>query len=81
MRMFEECIALKKVALHENLHSIGERAFFGCSSLDFIIIPDSVKSIGQDAFSNTDKQFIIQCSFGSYAEEYARKNKIKYQLV
>ena len=80
-RMFEECTALKKVVLHENLHSIGERAFFGCGLLDFIIIPDSVKSIGQDAFSNTDKQFIIQCSFGSYAEEYARKNKIKYQLI
>ena len=43
--------------------------------------PDSVKQIGQDAFTNTDKQFIIQCSFGSYAEEYARKNKFKYQLV
>lgn len=27
-----------------------------------------------------DKQFIIQCSFGSYAEEYARKHHIKYQL-
>ena len=80
-RMFEECTALKKVVLHENLNAIGDRAFFGCSSLDFIIIPDSVKCIGQDAFSNTDKQFIIQCSFGSYAEEYARKNKIKYQLV
>lgn len=80
-RMFEECTALKKVVLHENLNAIGERAFFGCSSLDFIIIPDSVQSIGQDAFSNTDRQFIIQCSFGSYAEEYARKNKIKYQLV
>ena len=80
-RMFEECTALKKVVLHENLNAIGDRAFFGCSSLDFIIIPDSVKSIGQDTFSNTDKQFIIQCSFGSYAEEYARKNKIKYQLV
>lgn len=80
-RMFENCRNLKKVELHENLREIGERAFFGCSSLDFLIIPDSVKQIGQDAFTNTDKQFIIQCSFGSYAEEYARKNKIKYQLV
>ena len=34
-----------------------------------------------NAFTNTDKQFIIQCSFGSYAEEHARKNKFKYQLV
>lgn len=79
--MFEGCIKLKKVELHEKLEVISERAFFGCSSLDFIVIPDSVKQIGQDAFTNTDKQFIIQCSFGSYAEEYARKNKFKYQLV
>lgn len=78
---FEDCTSLKKVQLHEKLGVIGERAFFGCSSLDFIIIPDSVEQIGQDAFANTDKQFIIQCSFGSYAEEYARKNKFKYQLV
>ncbi len=80
-RMFEGCTNLKKVELHEKLGAIGERAFFGCSSLDFIVIPDSVKQIGKDAFTNTDKQFIIQCSFGSYAEEYARKNKFKYQLV
>ena len=80
-RMFEGCTSLKKVELHEKLNAIGDHAFFGCSSLDFLIIPDSVKQIGQDAFTNTDKQFIIQCSFGSYAEEYTRKNKIKYQLV
>lgn len=80
-KMFENCKNLKKVELQENLVEIGERAFFGCSSLDFLIIPDSVKQIGLDAFANMDKQFILQCSFGSYAEEYARKNKIKYQLV
>ncbi len=80
-RMFENCKNLKKVELPENLVEIGERAFGGCSSLDFLVIPDSVNQIGLDAFTNTDKQFIIQCSFGSYAEEYARKNKIKYQLV
>ena len=79
--MFKGCTNLKKVKLHEKLNEIGEGAFFGCSSLDFIVIPDSVNKIGLDAFTNTDKQFIIQCSFGSYAEEYARKNKIKYQLV
>ena len=80
-RMYEGCTNLRKIELHEKVEVIGERAFFGCSSLDFIVIPDSVKQIGQDAFTNTDKQFIIQCSFGSYAEEYARKNRLKYQLV
>ena len=80
-KMFEGCLNLKKVSLHEKLDAIGNRAFFGCGRLDFMVIPDSVKSIGEDAFTGTDKQFIIQCSFGSYAEEYCRKNKIKYQLV
>jgi len=78
---FADCIGLKKVSLHENLCEIGDKAFFGCENLDFIIIPDSVVSIGDDAFTGTDKQFIIQCSFGSFAEQYCRKNKIKYQLV
>ena len=32
--------------------SIGERAFFVCSSLESIDIPDSVTTIGSDAFSN-----------------------------
>lgn len=79
--MFEECRELKRVDLHENLRSIGDRVFFGCSSLDILVIPDSVEQIGKDAFTGTDKQFIIQCSVGSCAEEYARKNKLKYQLV
>ncbi len=80
-RMFMNCSELKKVELHEKLSVIGEHAFFGCSSLDFIVIPDSVQQIGQDAFMGTDDMFIVQCSFGSFAEQYCRKNKIKYQLV
>ena len=79
--MFEGCTNLRKIKLNENLEAIEDRAFFGCSNMDFIIIPDSVKSIGDNSFTGTDKRFIIQCSFGSYAEEYCRKNKIKYQLV
>ena len=79
--MFENCINLKKIQLADSVTTIDDRAFFGCTELAFIIIPDSVKHIGVDAFTGTNKQFIISCSFGSYAEEYCRKNKIKYQLV
>lgn len=71
--MFEGCSALKKVLLSDGLNGIGDRAFFGCSSLDLLIIPDSVSEIGQEAFMGTNKQFIVQCSFGSLAEKYCQK--------
>lgn len=80
-RMFEGCDSLKKVQLHEKLTVIGEKAFSDCGTLDLIVIPDSVQEIGQDAFAGTDAMFIVQCSFGSYTEQYCRKNKLKYQLV
>lgn len=79
--MFEGCSNLKRINLPESLLEIEEQAFRGCSSLDIITIPDSVKKVGDTAFDNVHKLFIIQCSFGSYAESYARKHRIKYQLV
>ena len=79
--MFEGCISLKKIQLSSGVTNIEDRAFYGCREMSFLVIPDSVMSIGDDAFAGTNKQFIISCSFGSYAEEYCRKNKIKYQLV
>lgn len=79
--MFEGCTELKKIEFSENLQEIGERAFRGCSSLDIITIPDSVEKIGETAFDRTNKMFIIQCSFGTYAEQYARSHKFKYQLI
>lgn len=79
--MFQGCENLKRITLPENLTEIEEHAFQDCRSLDILTIPDSVQKIGDTAFNNVHKLFIIQCSFGSYAETYARKHKIKYQLV
>ena len=80
-RMFEDCTNLKKIRLSEGLAEIGDKTFFGCRSLDIIAIPDSVKRIGNAVFEGTHDKFILQCSFGSYAEEYARIHRIKYQLI
>lgn len=79
--MFEACPNLKRIELAEGITEIGDRAFRDCEALDILTIPDSVKKIGEDAFEGVSKKFIIQCSFGSYAEEYARNHKIKYQLI
>lgn len=80
-RVFDGCTNLKKITLNEGLTEIGDRAFGGCRSLDIVTVPDSVKKIGDTAFDGTHDKFIIQCSFGSYAESFARSHKIRYQLV
>lgn len=80
-KMFQGCENLKKITLHEQLSGIGDYAFADCCQLETIYIPDSVTVIGENAFSGMNEKFILMCSFGSYAESYARKKKLKYQLV
>ncbi|MCL2099342.1 MAG: leucine-rich repeat domain-containing protein, partial [Oscillospiraceae bacterium] len=80
-KLFAGCKALKKVALPNKLTSIGAFAFDGCENLMFISVPDSVTQIGENAFRGTNDKFIIQCRLGSAAENYARKYKLKFQLL
>lgn len=75
------CTALAKVAIAEGIESIGKEAFANCTSLLTITIPDSVTHIDETAFADMNPRFIVQCSMGSYAETYARNNKLKYQLI
>jgi len=80
-KMFYKCCNLKKISLHEQVSSIGDLAFAGCTSLMNIYIPESITSIGINAFDNVNEKFILMCSVGSYAEIFARQNKLRYQLV
>ena len=49
-KIFYECNALEKVVLPNNLESIGDEVFYECG-LNKLEIPESVSSIGSDAFS------------------------------
>ncbi len=47
---FADCINLRKVILPNTLRYIEDYAFYHCYSLCEVNIPDSVVSIGKDAF-------------------------------
>jgi hypothetical protein len=78
---FSNCVSLKKATLHGKLEGIGDSVFQNCSNLKEINVPESVRYIGNDAFKGTDKGFLIICIRGTYAESYARKNNIMFQLT
>lgn len=79
--MFQRYENLKKVKLNEQLSAIKDYAFAGCSSLATIYVPVSVTQIGDNSFDEVNEKFILMYSFGTYTESYARKKKLKYQLV
>ncbi len=64
--------AAEAVVLGDAVLKIGSRAFAGCASLVYIYIPDTVKSIADDAFDGINP--IIYCSAGSAAAAYADNN-------
>ena len=60
------------LVIPDNVTSIGEKAFYNCSSLKSITIPDSVKKIGDSAFSKCSS--LASVTFG----ENSRLTSINY---
>ena len=56
---FYECKQLSKVKLSNNLETIDNSAFEGCTSLGEIIIPSSVTSIDYRSFSDTGLKKVV----------------------
>ena len=53
---FKECISLKEINFKENsvLKTIGESAFYGCTSLEKIALPNGIETIDKYAFEECE---------------------------
>ena len=85
-RAFQDCEQLKNITLPNSLKSIDTCAFSGCESLTNITIPDGVTNIGVSVFTcYVSGYFVpiitIRGKSGSYIEEYAKKNGIKFEAI
>lgn len=71
---------ITKVTISYGCNWIGSNAFNQMHSLECVVIPDSVTSIEDNAFAGCGENLCIVCGSGSYAEQYAKDNGLKYEL-
>jgi hypothetical protein len=62
--------------LPDSLTTLNPFVFRDCTSLESIVIPDSITSIGIDALKNCSENLIIIATEDSYAVFYANENNI-----
>lgn len=67
-------IAARTVVIPDGATTIGARVFASCPNLEYVVVPDSVRSIATDAFSGSSVTFI--CSTDSTAADYAQSHGI-----
>lgn len=83
---FSECLRLETVTFAPNsrCNAMGD-AFFGCKSLREIILPDSVKCVGPDAFRDCDslRRIYFGSSFGGFgvADETGKAAESRYWML
>lgn len=75
---FRGCVNLKEVVIKDGVVSIWSKAFKDCPSLKVITIPKSVTQMGNFIF---DKGVTIRCYRDSYANQYAIKRKMDYEII
>ncbi len=51
--LFKDSAQLKEISLSEKLTSIGKDAFYGCKSLEYIILPDTLNTLSTGAFAQS----------------------------
>lgn len=77
---FYSCKNLKSIVLPDSVKSILVGAFQGCSNLESITIPKTTTEIWHDVFDGC-KSLTIYGYEGSYAQSYAKSNKINFLVI
>mgnify|MGYP003299834431 CR=1 FL=1 len=80
-KLFANCSDLEIVVVGGSVEEIGEESFADCTALATVVIPDNVMEISEDAFKGASEDLVIYCNEGSYAEQYAEENDIKYTTL
>ena len=78
---FCNCQSLTAVKLPDSVKIIGDEAFSFCHNLTDINIPESVTYIGEDTFIDCHDDLKIYGCKGTFAEEYAFDNDIRFCSV
>jgi hypothetical protein len=87
--VFCYCSNLESINIPKSLSTLPVYAFYETGIID-IAIPESVTTIGKNAFHYYDREkkvyspipdLTISCYSGSYAEQYAIENGINYKLI
>ena len=81
-KAFEGCKYLSTISgMYATVTTIGEQAFYGCTSLSKVKLPSTVTKIGNSAFAQCAPGLIIECDKGSVAENYAKNYGIRTSAI
>ena len=75
-----EGTALASVTIPPNVIAIGERAFACNASLFDVFLPESMESIGENAFDR-DQNLILKGSINSFAKEWAKRKGFSFVII
>ena len=78
---FKNNSTFTSVEIEDGVQGLGALAFLGCKSLSKVVIPESVTTIGTNAFYNCASDFTIYCYRDSYAMQYAIENSHNYVIM
>ena len=76
---FSRLPALTEIRLPNGLTTLGAFAFYVCRKFRKIRLPAELRHIGDRAFSGRSPDLTFDVAAGSYAEECARENGIRFE--